>query len=1129
MRMPVIKLTWICCLFMAVDVIAESEPIESSEVSEAPYAYVGRLFASSSANGSKQSGSGTAVGPGVVLTAAHVYWTESWGIDDESLPDGASPWLANQEWVPQASASADDSYDNVVSVVSLAGYDDMLHEYDDNRRDGTSPFEAFNRDSLLLIFSDDEATPYGYMPIHPRAVESGLLGNRNFYEVLGYPSAKYLGGDSRKWLMHKTTETEPVVLSGVPSSVYDGGYSFANSLFFGGEPLDSYAGNSGGPTVFRAHETEPWYMMGVYVGSNALIRAADQELSDLVDLAVAAQFEETDPRFRFTAPSVSVGEGDGMLTVGVERLGDATNGAIAAIEKADFLAEQSSDYGDLSSLFWPEGESGIKEIEISILEDELREGAESFLLSLNVVDADVEGPGTLHVTIEDNDLNQPLDMWTTIDEVGSVNYSEVVFGKGVFVSVGLDNAVFWTPDYEEVGVKKFPNINRLFQVIYGRGLFVGSGDGPEIIVSENGKDWEIVTLPTSISLMSVQYGNGLFVGAGGISALSSSQGEVWVSEDARTWTKVYDEQHDRFEDIEFGNGIFLALAGEDFYWSADGLAWEKIETVGLGGEPGDFEFGAGRFVNAGRQGRIHHSVDGETWTQVREGDEEAWYGVGYRNGYFLTTGIAGKLSTSEDGGETWVDRFPDTRQSLWHGITAMGKMVVIGDNGHLMEALLPEFFDYRIEPYDQSVGEADSVSFMAEFVSSDPGPYSFQWQKDGVDISGENTETLTIDSVTPSEAGDYKLITSLAGQDYPSSIATLDIKLRINPPANLAAATATSRGVSLSWEDDSLGESQYRVERRIIGENSWEFVSDLEPNSTSFIDLRLLPETDYEYRVSALSEGNTDVSAVTVVKTLSATNFINLSTRGLVGGGDDVMIGGFTIPPGPEMTLYFRGLGPSLQSSGISNTMLNPTLRVVRSQQSNPFEIVNDDWMDASNAVEIMDAGLPPMDASESAILATLPPGGYTVILSAGENEPLGVGMVEIYDITADCSSCRITNLSTRALVSSGEELMIGGLVISGIAEKEVYVRALGPSLSEVPGRLQDPGLNMVPADGVEMILDDWMDSSHADRIIDLGLPPPDEKESAELYRLTNGVYTFQVSSADTVPGVALLELYEVQ
>ena len=367
------------------------------------------------------------------------------------------------------------------------------------------------------------------------------------------------------------------------------------------------------------------------------------------------------------------------------------------------------------------------------------------------------------------------------------------------------------------------------------------------------------------------------------------------------------------------------------------------------------------------------------------------------------------------------------------------------------------------------------------------------------------------------------------GQEYASTVAVLDIKLKINPPANLLASTATSRGVTLSWEDDSLGESQYRVDRRVLGENNWEFVRDLEPNTTSFIDLGLLPDTDYEYRVSTLSEGSMGLSAITVVKTLSTTKFINLSTRGLVGSGDDVMIGGFTIPPGPEMTLYFRGLGPSLQSSGISNTILNPTLRLVRSQQSNPFEIVSDDWMDASNAAEIMDTGLPPTDGSESAILATLPPGGYTVILSAGENEPLGVGMVEIYDITDDCSSCRIINLSTRALVSSGEALMIGGLIISGIAEKEVYVRVLGPSLTEIHGRLQDPGLKMLPTEGSEMIVNDWMDSSQADRIMDLGLPPLDEKEAAELYHLTTGIYTFQVSSEDTVPGVGLLEIFEVQ
>jgi hypothetical protein len=227
--------------------------------------------------------------------------------------------LAYRQWFPQAGSSSDQGYDNVVSVVSLAGYDDALHAYDENRNDSTSPFEAFNRDSLLLIFSDDDATPHGFMPIHPRAVESGFQGQRNFYEVIGYPSAKYSGSDPRKWRMHRTTEREAIVLSGIPSSVYDGGYSFANRLFFGGDPLESYAGNSGGPVVARTRESEEWVLVGVYVGSNALIRSMDEELAEMVNTAIRAQFEETDVRFRFTNSSISVGEGEGD---GVWRKGD---------------------------------------------------------------------------------------------------------------------------------------------------------------------------------------------------------------------------------------------------------------------------------------------------------------------------------------------------------------------------------------------------------------------------------------------------------------------------------------------------------------------------------------------------------------------------------------------------------------------------------------------------------------------------------------------------------------------------------------------------------------------------------------------------------------------------------------
>ena len=123
------------------------------------------------------------MGPGVVLTAAHVYWKEAWV--DGALPDGASPWLAFQQWYPAASSSQSESFENVASVVSLAGYDDILHGYDENRQDATSPFEAFNRDSLLLIFSDDTATPHGILRAHPQAAESGFLGRKNFFEVVG--------------------------------------------------------------------------------------------------------------------------------------------------------------------------------------------------------------------------------------------------------------------------------------------------------------------------------------------------------------------------------------------------------------------------------------------------------------------------------------------------------------------------------------------------------------------------------------------------------------------------------------------------------------------------------------------------------------------------------------------------------------------------------------------------------------------------------------------------------------------------------------------------------------------------------------------------------------------------------
>lgn len=1113
----------------------ESEPLDPSDAGMAPYVFAGRVFGGSTANSSLLSGSGMAVGPGVVLTAAHVYWKESWVDVDgdgelDELPAGASPWLAFRQWYPAASSSQSESFENVASVVSLASYDDVLHQYDKNRRDATSPFEAFNRDSLLLVFSDDTATPHGILRAHPQAAESGFLGGKNFFEVVGYPSGKYSGSDSRKWRVHTTLEKGTLTVTPVPSLVFDGGYTYENRLYTGGDELDSYSGNSGGPVIARAGETEPWLIVGVYVGSNALFRGMDGELSAMIDAATAGQITGNIPQFRFSASEVSLTEGGNSMPLGVERLGSATGAVSVELQVVDLTPGAAHDYSHTFDLQWADGDSEMKEIIIQSPEDELREGRETHLLYLNATDLQsLAIPNKAVVTVEDNDLNGPLDQWTIVDEVGAVDYSEVVFAEGKFVSVGATNAVHWTPDFQDVGVLDFPGLNRLYQLTHAQGIFVGCGEGPQLIVSENGVDWEIVELPTSVSILSIQYGLGLFVGVGGIDANSFSQGEIWVSEDARTWTKVYDERHDQFDDVEFGNGIFLARAGSDFYSSSDGINWQKLVTQGISNMAGDVEFGDGVFVNADRLGGIYITENGVDWSQVRDADEEAYYGVGFRNGYFIATGISGKLSTSSDGGLTWIDRFPPTNESLWHGITAVGKMVVIGNNGLLMTADLPEYFDFRHEPDSQRVLLGSDVSFFAEFVSSVEATWLFQWQKDGQDLAGETASTLNLSLVSFDDSGDYQMAVRGGGEEYRSTVAALIVDAQIAAPANLTVSTSTSRGVTLSWEDLSIGETGYLIERRKSGSDSWEIITTIAEDSISYLDRFLSPETSYEYRVSTISDGEIVFTDSDSIQTQPATDFVNLSTRGLVGSNDEVMIGGFIIPEGPDMTLYIRGLGPSLQGSGISSTIRDPKLKLTRSLVAEPLVIINTDWMDSVNLDSILATQLLPGDERESAIYATLPSGSYTVILSNEIDELPAVGMIEIYDATEGCSDCRLINLSTRGLVGSGDELMIGGLVVIGLAEKGVLVRALGPGLTDVASTLVDPILKMVPNVGQVVSIDDWSDSADAEIIAGFGLSLLDDKEAAGIFQIQQGAYSFQISGVGGTTGVALFEIYEIE
>ena len=118
----------------------------------------------------------------------------------------------------------------------------------------------------------------------------------------------------------------------------------------------------------------------------------------------------------------------------------------------------------------------------------------------------------------------------------------------------------------------------------------------------------------------------------------------------------------------------------------------------------------------------------------------------------------------------------------------------------------------------------------------------------------------------------------------------------------------------------------------------------------------------------------------------------NIATRGFVSTGDNVMIGGFIIGGVPTRVVV-RAIGPSLTGFGISGALQDPTLAL---KDSNGTTLIsNNDWQQGQ-PVEIQQAGLAPTDPHESALLATLPLGQYTAIVS-GNNNTTGVALVEVY------------------------------------------------------------------------------------------------------------------------------------
>jgi hypothetical protein len=213
-----------------------------------------------------------------------------------------------------------------------------------------------------------------------------------------------------------------------------------------------------------------------------------------------------------------------------------------------------------------------------------------------------------------------------------------------------------------------------------------------------------------------------------------------------------------------------------------------------------------------------------------------------------------------------------------------------------------------------------------------------------------------------------------------------------------------TQGVSGALADPVL--ELHESNGTIVSNDNWRDTQEQE-----IIDTTIPPTDDLESAIvqtlppgsyTAVVSGKNATTGIGLVEAYDLdqpgdSRLANISTRGFVDTGDNVMIGGFIVGPADlgDATVLVRAIGPSLTNQGVAGALQDPFLEL---HDGNGLLVTsNDNWKDTQQA-EIEATTIPPTDDRESALVSTLAPGSYTAIVS-GKANATGVGLVEVYHL----------------------------------------------------------------------------------------------------------------------------------
>ena len=458
------------------------------------------------------------------------------------------------------------------------------------------------------------------------------------------------------------------------------------------------------------------------------------------------------------------------------------------------------------------------------------------------------------------------------------------------------------------------------------------------------------------------------------------------------------------------------------------------------------------------------------------------------------------------------------------------------------------------QPQNQTATAGGSASFSVSAAGT--GPFVYQWYFNGTVLTlGGNTSSYFVNNVTAGKAGVYAVTVSNAGGTVTSNGANLVLVASL--PAittQPAASQSVNAGASPTLSVVASGAGTYQWQ--LNGTN----ISGATNSTLTLANIGTTQRGSYTVVVSNVL-GSVTSNAANVAVAVNSSLY-NISSRAYIGTGQfQNLVAGFYTNGSGSKNVVVRGIGPNLAIvaptlAGL--TLPNPKLTLYNGSAA--VLATNTAWGGGStltSAFASVYATPLQSGSSDTAAFMSVPAGpgiGYTTQID-GLNNGSGVALVEVYDYDSyvGTPAARLINISSRAVVGTGNQSLVAGFYVVGSGSQTLLIRAVGPALVSTSAyaglTLAKPTLTLYDASGNVVATNaGWGNAVTAGNSttaagiqqattaimngVFASVIAPGSNDCAMVVTLPTGGsaagYTAQVSSADTTTGLALVEVYNV-